>query len=110
MGINHLNCTHSDKVTKTALRYKTNGCSETGDKLGDGLTGQEKGHSVEQRMMLAGTCQKFVSVMVERTLREAIRKQQQENRVVHTDIRREVELSGMRSAKCHINEGRSSNE
>jgi len=32
-----------------------------GDKLGDGLRGQEKGHGVEQRMMLAGTCQKFVS-------------------------------------------------
>lgn len=80
-----------------------------GDKMGDGLTGQEKGHRVEQRM-LAGTCQKFVSDIVERTLREAIRKQQQENRVVHTDTRREVELSGMRSARCHINEGRSSNE
>ena len=81
-----------------------------GDKPGDGLTGQEKFYSVEKRMMLAGTCQKFVSDIVERTLREAIRKQQQEHRVVHTDTRREVGLTGMRSADCDINEGRSLNE
>jgi transposase-like protein len=65
---------------------------------------------VEQRMMLAGTCQIFVSDIAERTLREAIRKQQQEHRVVHTDMRREVEWSGMQSAECRINEARSSDE
>jgi hypothetical protein len=45
-----------------------------GDKSGVGITGQEKSYRVEQRMMmLAGTCQKFVSDIVERTLREAVR-------------------------------------
>jgi len=62
------------------------------DKSGDGLAGQEKGHMVEQRIMLAGTCQKFVSDIVERTLREAIRKQHQEHRVVH--MAREGRLVG----------------
>jgi hypothetical protein len=37
-----------------------------GDKPGDGLRGQEKDHSVKQRMMLAGTCQKFFSDIVEK--------------------------------------------
>jgi hypothetical protein len=36
-----------------------------GDKPGDGLTGQGKGHRVEQRTMLAETSQKFVSYIVE---------------------------------------------
>jgi hypothetical protein len=44
-----------------------------GDKVGDGLIGQEKGHRVEQRMMmLEGTCLKFVSDIVERTLAMSI--------------------------------------
>jgi len=81
-----------------------------GDKLGDGLAGQEKDHRMEQRIMLAGTCQKFVSDIVERTLRGTIRKEHQEHRMVHTGTRREVGWSGMRSADCRINEGRSSNE
>ena len=69
-----------------------------GDKSGDGLTGQERGHRVEQRMMLAGTYQKFVSDIVERTLREAI---QQEHCVSHRDTRSEVGWSRMWSAVSH---------
>ena len=42
------------------------------DKSKGGLTGREKGHRVDQRMILGGTCLKFVSGVVERTLARSI--------------------------------------